>query len=498
MTNQKTKGLRWFPILTALIVIGLVGLPLIGFALMKLSGADAASPDLVPKLTHKISRGDLLVSVIEQGVLESSENTEIKCKVRGNNTVIWVIENGSQVKKGDVLVRLDTLAIEDAINERSKYAHWSRSGAEQSSANVARTKLAISQYKNGSYVSQLLTLEKELSIAEANLLMAKNSLSHAEKLQDRGFVHSLEVQQKTELVNQAELDVDVKKTDIDVLKRFSKAMQLETLNGDLKSAEATHAANVERAELDETRRDQALEEFEQCVIKAEKDGLVIFPSAAAWKATPDVAEGATVYKDQVLLLMPELLKMQVKVGVHEAIVDRIDEGLETRIKLPDLTLEGAVSEVATVARPAGWWTGNVVKYDTIVKLPSIEGLKPGMSAEVEIIIANHKNVLKIPVSAVLETQTETLCWIMVEGSAQRRSIKIGDSNDVFIVVEEGLNEGDEVILNPVAYIREAQIEAQKTLDRSTDSDANSSAEDSIKKESAQKASVKSGSGSEQK
>ena len=91
MTNQKTKGLRWFPILTALIVIGLVGLPLIGFALMKLSGADAASPDLVPKLTHKISRGDLLVSVIEQGVLESSENTEIKCKVRGNNTVIWAV-----------------------------------------------------------------------------------------------------------------------------------------------------------------------------------------------------------------------------------------------------------------------------------------------------------------------------------------------------------------------------------------------------------------------
>jgi hypothetical protein len=37
------------------------------------------------------------------------------------------------------------------------------------------------------------------------------------------------------------------------------------------------------------------------VIKSEKSGMVIFPSAAAWKASPDITEGATVHKDQVLL-----------------------------------------------------------------------------------------------------------------------------------------------------------------------------------------------------
>ena len=50
--------------------------------------------------THTITRGDLLVTVTEQGTLESSNNLEIKCKVRGDNTIIWVIESGTEVQAG--------------------------------------------------------------------------------------------------------------------------------------------------------------------------------------------------------------------------------------------------------------------------------------------------------------------------------------------------------------------------------------------------------------
>ena len=442
----------------------------IAFAIGVLAAFGAAATAMIgsgasdvggPQLTHTIGREDLLVTVLEQGTLESSENTEIKCKVRGQNTVIWVIDNGTYVNPGDVLVRLDTLEIEDAINERSKYAHWSRSAAEGSEAHVRRSKLAISEYLEGRYVSQLMTLEKDLAIAESNKRTAKNMLEHSLRMAERGYVSELEIEQRQFSLQQADLDLDVKKTEIDVLKRFTKAMELETLKGNLAAAQATHAANEERAVLDETRRDQALEEFEHCVVEADKSGLVIYPSAAAWKNAPDIAEGATVHKDQILLLMPDMSQMQVKVGIHESIVDRIKPGLEAVVKLPDETLEGTVSTVATVARPAGWWTGNVVKYDTIIELPSIEGLKPGMSAEVEVVIARHEDVLTIPVAAVLETDSATLCWVKTPGGIERRPLKLGDSNDVFIVVHDGLREGDQVVLNPLAYIEEAQLEALK-------------------------------------
>ncbi len=426
-----------------------------------------SSQEIGPELTHRITRGDLIVTVTEQGTLESADNTEIKCKVRGHSTVIWVIEAGTEVRAGDELVRLDTLVIEDAINERSKYAHWSRSAAERSRADVARAELAIPEYLEGRYRAQLMTLEKDLAIAQSNLRTAQNMLAHAEMMAERGYVSGLELDEKTFAITQAELNVDVKNTEIDVLKRFTQAMELETLKGNLNANKARNAADEERARMDAERRDLALEELGYCVMKAERSGLVIYPSAEKWKRAPEIEEGATVHRDQILLLMPDLSKMQVKVGIHESMIDRIKPGLAARITLPDKTLDGEVSSVASVTRPAGWWTGNVVKYDTIIKLPSVTGLKPGMSAEVEVIIDRHADVLTIPVAAVVETAQGDFCWAKTAEGAKRRALQLGDTNDTFIVVKAGLKEGDEVVLDPMASIEEAQTLVLKPLDEAT-------------------------------
>jgi hypothetical protein len=262
--------------------------------------------------------------------------------------------------------------------------------------------------------------------------------------------------------------VDVKKTQIDVLKNFTKDMELETLQGNLNAAKARNAADEERAKMDEARRVLAVEELECCVIKAERSGLVIYPRAEEWKRAPEIEEGATVHRDQTLLLMPDLSKMQVKVGIHESIVECIKPGMAARITLPDKTLDGKVTSVAMVTRPAGWWTGNIVKYDTIIKLPSVEGLKPGMSAEVEVVLARHENVLTIPVAGVLETVQGDYCWIKTaEGAKERRPLQLGDTNDNFIVVEAGLAEGEKIVLDPLASVEEAQILALQQIGETT-------------------------------
>ena len=83
-------------------------------------------------LTHTVTRGDLVVTVVEQGTLESSNNTEIKCKVRGYNTVIWVIEGGAEVQAGDELVRLDTK------RHRGRHQYWQTTNFHTATAD-ART-----------------------------------------------------------------------------------------------------------------------------------------------------------------------------------------------------------------------------------------------------------------------------------------------------------------------------------------------------------------------
>ena len=442
---------RWWR--RGLLAIGMVAVVWSAAALI--SGA-SSSREAGSKLTHTVTRGDLIVTVTEQGTLESSDNAEIICKVRGRSTVIWVIPSGSMVEPGDELVRLDTLFIEEQINERTKYAHWSRSAAERSEADLLRSELAIPEYLEGRYRSQLMTLEKDQAIAESNLRIAQNLLDHTEKLLQRGYVSELELEEKAFAVTRSKLNVEVKTTEIAVLKDFTKAMELETLNGNFKSTIARHEANKERAVMDGLRRDKAVAELEFCVVKAERGGMVIHPSAARWKNAPEIEQGTRVWQTQVMLLMPDLSKMQVKLGIHESIVKRVRPGLAARVTLPDKTLKGEVSSVASVTVPASWWTGNAVLYDTLIELPPIEGLKPGMSAEVEIIIDRHENVLTIPVAAIVETAQGNFCWVKTADGAKRRSLELGDTNDVFTIVQAGLKEGDRVVLNPFA-LEEVQI-----------------------------------------
>ena len=449
-------------IATLLVIIATAALALA--AKLMLRTTPSQSHQTGPEPTYAITRSDLIVTVTEQGTLESAENTEIKCRVRGRNTIIWVIESGSVVEPGDELVRLDTLAIEDAIAECTKNAHLTRSGAERAKADVARAKLAIPEYLEGRYHTQLKNLEKNLVIAKSNQLTAQNILTHAETMAQRGYVSGLELQEKRFAVTQAKLYVDITQTQIKELKDFTKAMELETLQGNLNAARARYVAEAERAQMDAARRDLALTELEHCVIRAERAGLVIYPRAERWKRTPDIEEGATVHQDQTLLLMPDLSRMQVRVGIHESVVDRVKPGMTARITIPGKTFDGEVTSVAPVTRPAGWWTGNVVKYDTIIILPSIPGLKPGMSAEVEIILDRHVDVLTIPVTAVVETAQGAFCWIQTAEGTKRRSLEIGDTNDNFAQVLNGLQAADVVVLDALASVEEAQTLALNPMD----------------------------------
>ena len=88
-------------------------------------------------LTHRVQLGDLVVSVMEQGTVESSNNTEIKCQVRGYSTVIEVVDGGTIVEPGDVLVRLDTKRLEDEIGKATTDAHTAKADLERTKADVA-------------------------------------------------------------------------------------------------------------------------------------------------------------------------------------------------------------------------------------------------------------------------------------------------------------------------------------------------------------------------
>lgn len=444
ITDSKPSPLVTLTMLTA--AIAMIG----GLCWAAVTFAVSRKDPTPSGMTHVVTRADLLVTVKEQGTLESAENIEIKSKVRGYNAVLWIVDSGTFVNEGDELVRLDALFIQEQVDERTKYANWSQSGADHSAARVARARIAVEEYDQGRYQSELLTLEKDVTIAKATLQNARERVKHIGVMAGSGYLSELEVEENQFAVEQAKLNLQLKQTQLEVLKNFTYKEQLQTLKGELTSVQATHNANVERAMADASRRDRAVEELQYCVVKAPRSGLVIHPNAAKWETAP-IAEGTNVHKDQVLLLMPDLNQMQVKVGVHEHSVKRVKTEQTVSVQLPTQVLQGVVTEVASITKPAGWWTGNQVRYDTIVSLPPVEGLRPGTSAEVEIKVAEYKDVLLIPVASIVEHNDNAYCWIQSSAGPRRQQITLGDSNDIFTIVTQGLNEGDEVLLNPYAH-----------------------------------------------
>ena len=438
---------------------------LIAFAI--LPGPSAATSVELP--VYSVGQRDVVVSVTEQGTLESANNTEIKCRVRGDNTITFVIESGTQVEEGEILIQLETLAIEEEISERTKFFHLAESAAARSRADVERAKIAIDEYQQGLFPSELASLKKDLAVAESRLLNATNRLKHSRMMSRSEYASELEVEEREFAAKQASLNVDLIQTRMEVLEQYTQQEELVRLRGELQAAIATHEADLETALADKKRLDRALEELELCTIRAERAGLVIYPNSQQWEEAPEIEAGATVKKDQTLLLMPDLTQMQVKVGVHESVIDRMQTGMDANVTLNRKPVAGQVSYVASVAQPAGWWTGNVVKYDSIVSLPNLSGLRPGMSAEVEVIFGRYPEALAIPANACVESSDGFVCWVKKNGLVQRRELDLGDGNEMFIVVRSGLQSGEQVILDPLTHLPEAQQEIAGAVEQASDS-----------------------------
>lgn len=431
-------------------------------------------------MTYKVSRGDLSVTVTENGMLESSNNEEIKCMVKGGSTVLWVIETGTIVETGEELVRMDTSLIEDNITQQQ--ITYERAVANeiiaQSEVDVAKTN--IEEYLNGTYLEERNTIEKSIFDSEEMVKKRQLAFESSLRLASKGMFGSLQMESEQYAVDSARKDLELQKSKLETLDRYKKKKTLQQLQSALNAAEARLAAEEASLKLAKDRLDRDKEQLKNCIITAPAEGMVIFPSAAEWKETPDIEEGARVREQQTLLMIPDTSKMQVKVGVHESKVSRLRIGMTAKVALQDLELTGKVNEIAEVTRPAGWWTGNMVKYDTMIRLDPQPGLKPGMSAVVDIVLANYTDVLKVPVAAIVESADGYLCWIRKDGQIEKRNVTLGDTNDEYTVVESGLSEGDEVVLNPLSHLKQAEQEALKP--RNSSESSSRSAGDSPAKE----------------
>ncbi len=214
-----------------------------------------------------------------------------------------------------------------------------------------------------------------------------------------------------------------------------------------------------------TRFKEIEDEIRKCKIRAPQDGMVVYyvPEQARFGGGAQqgiVAQGEPVREGQKLMQIPNLRMMLVNTKVHEALVSRVVSGQPARVRVdsfPDRVLKGHVESVATISSQQDWMSADVKVYATKVMIDeAIDGLKPGMSAEVTVTVgAALENVLTVPVQAIVggvELGKNRKCFVMTPQGPVERAIVVGQSNDRMAEIKEGLHEGDEVVLNPRALL----------------------------------------------
>ncbi len=417
-----------------------------------------------------VHRGDLLVTMKEDGNLESAVNIDIKCEVAGGSAILWIVEDGQQVKQGEKLVELDSSALEEQVNQQKIVYEKARAAMIQAEKDYAAAKISVQEYLEGTFVKALLDADNNIIVASENQRSAQNSLDHSQVMFRKGYISALDLESQSFAVERARLELDSANTAKEVLIKYTKEKMLQELQSKSDSTEAKVRSQQASFSLEESRLKRLEAQVLKCVIMAPADGMAVYANATdhhGMSQEPQIEEGAAVRERQTLLRLPDLAQMQVKVNVHESKVEALGQAwkqaersgqtLPARIEILGQQLDGRLVSIANQPAPTDFRTGNVKQYATTIAIDGTpEGLRPGMTAKCEVVVKRLTDVLTIPVAAVLESQGQYMCWVVNDKGIERRPLVPGTTNDTAVEVKDGVNEGDKVIVNPRATVAEAR------------------------------------------
>lgn len=472
----------------AVIVFLLIGIAVVAF---NHSGSKTILAGDMPTFTVK--KGPLRISVTESGTIQAREQIILKSELEGRTTILYLIEEGTRVKKGDLLVELDASDLIDARVDqqiRVQNAEASFIGARenlavvenQAKSDVDKADLALDfakqdlkKYVEGEYLNQRKEMESEITLAKEELQTAEEKLKWSQKLAEKEYISQTDLQIDELSSHRKKLDLELAENNLHLLEDFTHprnlaklesdvnqaAMALERTNRKAKADVVQAEAELKARESEFNRQKDKLQKNEEQIGKAKiyapADGLVIYATSAksrGWRGNQEpLAEGSEVHEQEELIYLPTASAVKAEVKIHETSLQKVKPGLPVVVTvdaLPGRTFTGHVEKIAPLPDAQMIWMNPDLKvYNTEVYLDG-EGdyLRTGMSCKAEIIIQDYKDVTYIPVQAVLRIGGEPTVYVQNGGEFKPLKIKVGLDNNRMIRVTEGLKEGEVVLLTP--------------------------------------------------
>ena len=398
-TQRKNKRKLWL----WASLIGLVVAVILGVAV----AARGNSTKLEPSQLAKAESGDIAKSVVATGKVQPITKVEVKSKASGIVTRLDTDIN-AQVKQGQVLAQLDQIEILAQVG-----AQRAQLAAAESNARAA-----------------VASIEYDKVNAEApDLPMYKHTYDRALQMSKDGVVsqQALDDAQQKYLAAANTRDKAVAQISVDTSKLHQAQAQVEQAQSSLKQLE---------------------EQLSYTTITSPMDGVILSRDVELGDAVSSIlVMGSTA---TLVMTIGDVRQVYVQGKVDESDIGKVYLGQTARIKVEsfkDKTFLGKVTRIA----PLGVEKDNVTTFEVRVSIDNPGGeLKANMTANAEILLEEHKNVLTVPEQAVIYDKDRNAS-VEVPDSNQKKGrrkmdIKAGISNGTKTEVLAGLKPGDTVIL----------------------------------------------------
>lgn len=501
MTVPKRRPRRWIRFLFCVIIITLPAGGSVRWLLHRRSGADLP--------TCKVGLEILQETYQTRGDLEASEATDVVCRVRArtagstfSTTILWVIEDGSLVRRGQVLVRLDDSSLQEEFRTQQAAleiakAEWVAAEenykivASQSQGDILQADLAYGlsgldtqKYARGDYEQSRMDLEEQVITAESALTQWREHAGWSANMVRKGFLTENQARSDRFQLQAADLNVKNLREQLRVLKNYTKKRNMSDLEGKRQEAglACVRARKVGRANEAQAKADSLIKkdiclvlqgrcreiekEIRKCTIAAPHDGLVYY------RASPQsrygigsqqsiVAQGEPAWEGEKLMRVANLTKLEVSIPVLEALVTRVHPGAEASVQFPALprqVFHGHVKKVGNVAAFLNGRSDGTLVYPVLVAIDGYSStLKPMMTANVTLqLVHSPTSQLTIPRPAVVHTVAQGqhgTCYVRTPDGPEERDVLIGQCVQDKVEILSGLQAGEEVILSPGNTLR---------------------------------------------
>ena len=167
-----------------------------------------------------------------------------------------------------------------------------------------------------------------------------------------------------------------------------------------------------------------------------------------------IEEGAILRDGQPIIRLPDPTQMQVRTKVNDSKINDIEVGDDCLIRVdtdPEKPVRGRVRKVSSFPLPRRWYQAPI-EYEVFVDIVEQSPLvRPGLRGKVEIFTDRQSGVLQSPLSSVVKMGEAYYVFVKADDQIVQRKVEIGVNNDKFVIIQSGLSDGENVILDADSY-----------------------------------------------